>query len=386
MDEIRINITGDTFLGERIETVASENPASIFDAEIVDLFRSTHLNIVNLESSLSEAGNEHSIEKNGPHLKASSRAIGVLNFLKINLVTLANNHIYDFGDKGLSDTLDLCAAHNISTVGAGLSLSEASCIWLREIEGIKIAVINITENEESVATSFHGGANPMDIVANTRSLHEAKRVADVVILIIHGGHELYHYPSPRMVNQYRYYAEEGASMIIGHHSHCISGYEIYQKVPIFYGLGNFLFDHKTDFSAWYEGILLNLTINRQKEISWQIHPILQCKNSFKVELLGSSEKSRVENEIISINSIIADPGLLEQEFAGLIQIQKDYILSLYSTSFVFKYYYLRAAIRRLGLERLFLRKEQLKSILNYTSSESLRDIASKVIDNYIHRR
>jgi len=386
MDSININIAGDLFLGGRIESIAKENPESLFDSKIVDLFANAQLNIVNLESPLSNAGTEHVIIKNGPYLKASPDTIGVLDFLKINLVTLANNHIYDFSNKGLSDTLDLCASHNISTVGAGLTLSEASKIFLKKIDDITIGILNIAENEESVANESHGGANPMDLIANTRALHEAKKLADIVILIIHGGHELYQYPSPRMVDQYHYYAEEGASLIISHHSHCISGHEIYANVPIFYGLGNFIFDHITDFKPWYEGIFLNIKINKLKEISCEIFSYKQCKENFKVQLLEGSEKRKIENEIMSINKVIADSMVLEAKFAELVNNQKEYILSIFSTSYVFKYHNLRAAVRKFGLEWLFLRHDQLTSILNYSSSESLKDIAFKVIDNYIHTK
>lgn len=386
MDYININVTGDIFLGGRIESLTKENAASVFDHGLVDLFVKSQLNIVNLEGCLTDAGNEHCIIKNGPHIKAAPHTIELLKVLKINLATLANNHIYDFGSKGLADTLNTCAAHNISTVGAGLSLGDASKIFIKKIGDIKIGVLNIAENEEGVANKSHGGANPMDVIANTRALHEAKKLADIVILIVHGGHELYHYPSPRMVDQYHYYAEEGASVIINHHSHCISGYEMCGKVPVFYGLGNFLFDHATDFEAWYEGIVLSLKINMNKDISWEIRPYKQCKNNVKVELLEGDEKIKIEKKIVSINSIIAEYGLLEKKFDAFVSSQKDYILSMYSTSFVFKFYYLRALIRKLGLERYFLRHEQLKSVLNYSNSESLRDIAIKVIDNYIHNK
>jgi hypothetical protein len=226
----------------------------------------------------------------------------------------------------------------------------------------------------------------MDLISNTRALHEAKKLADIVILIIHGGHELYQYPSPRMVDQYHYYAEEGALIIISHHSNCISGHEIYANVPIFYGLGNFIFDHITDFKQWYAGILLNIKINKLKEISWEIHSYKQCKENFKVELLEGSEKRKIENEIMSFNKILTDSMILEKKFANLVNNQKEYILSIFSTSYVFKFHNLRAAIRKFGLEWLFLRHNQLKSILNYSSSELLKDITFKVINNYIHTK
>lgn len=383
MDSININIAGDLFLGRRIEPIAKDNPASLFDKEIITLFRNADFNIINLESPLTDAGVEYQISKSGPFLKASPSTVGALNLLNINLVTLANNHIYDYGDKGVADTINVCKSQNISTVGAGSNLSQASEIFLKKIDQITIGVVNITENEWSIADANHGGANPIDIVANTRTLHVAKQVADIVILIVHGGYELYHYPSPRMVDLYHYYAEEGASLVISHHSHCISGYEIYNGVPIFYGLGNFLFDSLSGFDGWYKGVLLNIQINSKKEILWKLLPYHQCNGGLQVDLLDVNMKKNVENEILAINEIISDPQKLKSKYNDLILKQEDFFLSIFSTSYVFTFKFFRSAIRRLGLEKFFLRKEQIKLILNSSRCESLRDVSHSVIENYL---
>jgi poly-gamma-glutamate capsule biosynthesis protein CapA/YwtB (metallophosphatase superfamily) len=386
MDAIKLNIAGDLFLGRRLESIAQKNPESLFDTKVLQLFSGSDFNVLNLESPLTNASDEHQILKTGPNLRASPGTIGVLDLLKINLVTLANNHIYDYGDKGLSDTLELCKKHNISTVGAELTLHEASKIFLKKIDQFTIGFVNIAENEWGNANDNHGGANPMNIIANTRSINEAKKLADVVILVIHGGHEYYHYPSPRMVEQYRFYAEQGASIIIGHHSHYISGYEIFEGVPIFYGLGNFLFDSTTDSKGWYRGILVSIGINMQKEITWKLHPFKQCHGNLKVELLEGEEKSEIENEISNINSIIADPEKLKEKFNGLVESQKKLVLSMFSTSYLLNQRYFRSAIRKLGLERFFLRKVQLKSILNYSRCEAHKDITFEVLLNYLETK
>ena len=349
MDSISINIAGDLFLGRRIESIAKDNPASLFDEKITEIFQNSDFNIINLESPLTDAGEEFQISKSGPFLKASPSTIGVLKLLNVNLVTLANNHIYDYGDKGLADTINTCKSQNIATVGVGSNLGQASEIFLKKIDQITIGVVNITENEWSIANAVHGGANPIDIVANTRTLHAAKQIADIVILIVHGGHERFHYPSPRMVDLYHYYAEEGASLVISHHSHCISGYEIYNGVPIFYGLGNFLFDSLIDFEGWYEGVLLNIQINSKKEISWNLLPYQQCKGGFQVELLVENKKQQVEDEIQAINEIIADPQKLKSKFNDLIFSQEDFFLSIFSTSNILNFKFFRSIIRRLRL-------------------------------------
>ncbi len=76
-----------------------------------------------------------------------------------------------------------------------------------EKEGLKIAILNFTENEWSSATKDKGGANPLDIIDNVRQIKTAKANHDKVICVIHGGHEHYNLPSPRMQKQNRFYAK-----------------------------------------------------------------------------------------------------------------------------------------------------------------------------------
>jgi poly-gamma-glutamate synthesis protein (capsule biosynthesis protein) len=384
MSSITLNIAGDLFLGGRLESIVQEDPMSLFDTKVLDLFNNSDFNILNLESPLTNAGNKDKIEKTGPNLKAAPETIEALKILNTNLVTLANNHIYDYGNKGLSDTLELCKNHDIETVGAGLTLAGAKKIFYKEFAALSIAVVNIAENEWCNANEVRGGANPMNLISNTRSIIEAKKMADVVILIIHGGHEYYHFPSPRMVDQYRFYAEQGASIIIGHHSHFISGYEISNGVPIFYGLGNFLFDSDTELKEWHQGLLLTLQINSKKEIIWKLEPFKQCSGFMKVELLEGEEKKDIERKLAYINSIINDKMKLTEKFKNLIEQQKKEVLSMYSTSYFLKYKYLRSAIRKSGMEFLFLRRDQLKSILNHSRCEAHRDISNEVLNNYIN--
>src|SRR5690606_31139432 len=131
-------------------------------------------------------------------------------------------------------TLTFCKSNSFATVGAGMDLREASEIKYLNADIGVIAIVNFTENEWSIATDSSAGANPMDIIDNAAQIKEAQANADIVVVIVHGGNEHNPYPSPRMVKQYRFYADCGASMVIGHHTHCIGGVEKYGKVPIFY--------------------------------------------------------------------------------------------------------------------------------------------------------
>src|SRR5690606_22347516 len=102
--------------------------------------------------------------------------------------------------------------------------------------------------------------NPIDIIDNVKQINEARGIADYVFVIVHGGHEFFNLPSPRMQKLYRFYAEQGADIVIGHHTHCIGGYETYKGVPIYYSLGNFLFTKQNPYEDWYLGLVLEVEI------------------------------------------------------------------------------------------------------------------------------
>jgi hypothetical protein len=131
---------------------------------------------------------------------------------------------------------------------------------------------------------------------------------------------------------------------------------------------------------------VNLQISPLKKIRWNLHPYKQCKENLKVELLEGNEKSAIENEIKNINSIITDPQKLKAKFNELVESQKNYVLSMFSTSYVVNNRYFRSAIRKLRLERFFLRRMQLKAILNYSRCEAHKDITLKVLLNYLQEK
>jgi len=249
------------------------NSSDILDNDIIQLFKNSDYNILNLEAPVTSSN--RTIIKTGPNIKANRLStVNILNTLNINTVTLANNHILDYGGKGVNDTLNFCEEHKINAIGAGMNLTEASKTFYETINEIKIAFVNFAENEWASAKNNVPGSNPMNIVENTRQIKDAKTKADLVFVIIHGGHEYFKLPSPRMQNQYRFYAEQGADIIIGHHTHCISGFENYNGVPIYYSLGNFLFTLKSSYSDWYTGLILKVKI-KNKKLFPTLHPIRQ---------------------------------------------------------------------------------------------------------------
>lgn len=300
--------------------------------------------------------------------------------LNINVVTLANNHILDYGEKGVSDTIEFCKKNNIKIVGAGLNLEEASkTLYLNSKEGL-IAIVNIAENEWASATINSAGANPMNIIDNSKQIKKAKDKANYVIVIIHGGHEYYNLPSPRMQQHYRFFADQGADIVVGHHPHCISGYEIYNGVPIFYSLGNFLFTEKDINLDWYKGLVLEIDLAKG-DLQTKLHPVKQDKNTFHLSILKNKEKQIIIDKIEKYSYVIANKNILEKSWQEYIESKINLYLKLWSPVSFIKNKYLGGVLRKLPVK--FINKSGLALYLNLMRCEAHRDLSKAVIERYL---
>lgn len=310
--EINILVTGDFYGGNRIENlIKSEKYADIFN-DFMHYSQHADLAITNLESALTL--NDKPITKTGPAIKALPITINALKHADFNILTLANNHIMDFGKTGLMDTLALCEINNIRILGAGLNREDASNTLFKQVKGKTLAFINFAENEWSTTNGDEAGANPLNPVSNFYAIQHAKKQADFVFVIVHGGHEMFELPSPRMKETYRFFIDAGASAVIGHHTHCYSGYEIYKSCPIFYSLGNFVFDSVSKQNQeWYRGFAVGFNI-KNNVLAYEIIPYKQCDEKPGVFLLNEDEKRQFTQRLNELSLIIQDDIILKEKF------------------------------------------------------------------------
>jgi poly-gamma-glutamate synthesis protein (capsule biosynthesis protein) len=313
-----------------------------------ELLHTSDFSMVNLECPLCEEGVP--IQKAGPHKRAHPHTLSLLTQLGVTGVTLANNHIRDYGTEGVSATLRLCASKGLDTVGAGMTLEFARQPLYISRKGQRIAFVNVAEQEFANATSTRAGANPLDLVDVLNDLKVALKQADHVILIVHGGLEMCHVPSPQSVRLLRFFAEQGVTAVIRHHAHVVQGYEVWKGVPIFYGLGNLLFDLDTPMHAdWYKGVLVTLTLGTNRHCGFELHPFGRCGDGPSVELDSGDARTEALKRIAEYSAVLADSGTLEQAWLKAIRPLRENYLGLLGIPFVG----LRRIILRLGLIRFF---------------------------------
>lgn len=178
-----------------------------------------------------------------------------LTALGVDLVSLANNHAYDYGYESFIDTIDTLKNEGIPFVGAGMNIDEASKPVTFIINGYKVAYLAssgvespiktpvATENSEGIMGSYDGG------ILLCNKIKEAKKDSDIVIVYPHWGMENTTVLTNAQKVNSRAYIDAGADAVIGNHSHCLQGMEFYKGAPIFYSLGNFWFNTRNVYTA-----------------------------------------------------------------------------------------------------------------------------------------
>lgn len=328
---MKVLIAGDYSPKYRLEQYLANKDFEFIFGNVRNLISNSDLSIINFESVVKHP-NQKEIRKAGSCLSCPKEAMEALKWAGFDVITLANNHCLDYGMPGLKKTISLANEYGIQTVGAGETLEQATAVLYQKINNQYVAIINCCEHEFSVATEDHGGANPLDLINQYKAINEARKKADYVLVIVHGGHEHFQLPRLAMQDTYRHFIDLGADAVINHHQHCYSGYEIYGGKPIFYGLGNFCFDEKTHVNpeTWIYGYLVELTFDRQEGDSFKIIPYAQCAEQPKVQLL--EDRQKFNKQISELNSVISDRRCLKEE------LEKYYIQSSRSSLSLFEPY------------------------------------------------
>ena len=373
--EVSIYVSGDFCPINRVETYNSSNSEIDLYGTLFPIIKGSDLSITNLECPLTTC--QVKITKTGPSLKAKPTLINYLKEAGFNLVTLANNHIMDYGQQGLKDTLEILDKNKIAHVGAEMDGFRALNIFYFIKNDVKIAILNFAENEWSTTKDEAPGANPVNAIKNFYSIQEAKKNADAVVVINHGGNELSHLPSPGLKDRLHFYVDAGADCVINHHTHFISGYERYKDIPIFYSLGNFIFDNPNyRNSDWNIGMAVQLNWKENK-FDFELFTFDQCNEHVGIKEHNQEKKKITLEKIAYLNKIIVDDNQLKEHYKLYIKQKKRMYLSYLEPH---KNKYLLALQNRNLFPRLWSNKKKLL-LLNLIRCESHHEALIRTLEN-----
>lgn len=281
-----------------------------FSEELLNKMKSADIMMLNNEFPYSDRGTPQA-EKTFT-FRAPTESVHTLDELGVDLVSIANNHLYDYGEEAFLDSLDTLNGANIPYVGGGRNIEEASKPYIIEADGCKVAFIGATQIERTPNPDTKGATDTSPGVFRCydpellcETIRKTKEQCDLVVLYVHWGTESTDQLDWAQPSQAKQYTEAGADLIIGDHPHVLQELAYIEDTPIIYSLGNFWFNSKT-----LDTCLLTVDIDtvNKKIYSVQFEPCIQ--SGMSVSLLEGSEKTRVINYMrtISDSASIDDEG------------------------------------------------------------------------------
>ena len=238
------------------------------------------LRVVNLECAVN---GKTPVIKSGPHLLARSCHLGCLRAGGFDVAALANNHVFDYGAEGFRSTVRALDELGIRHYGAGSDDREAWTPLICELDGIRIGFTGFTEGHDfTAAAPGKPGVAGWDVARARAVVRDLKSRCDVVIVIPHGGIEYAAHPSRYCIDAYREIAREKPDAIVAHHPHVPQGLEFRDGVPIFYSLGNFMFNMGTPLYYRRHGFMVELEVAKDGLHGFEIHPFFIADDGLKM--------------------------------------------------------------------------------------------------------
>ncbi|KPJ71700.1 hypothetical protein AMJ50_01015 [Parcubacteria bacterium DG_74_3] len=283
--EITLNFVGDIMLDRGVKYMVKkygEGDYKFLFSKIATNLNEADISFGNIEGPISDKGQRvGSIYS----FRNEPRTIESLIFAGFDVLSVANNHIFDYGREAVEDTFLRLKEIGIDYVGGGFSEKEAHLPLVKQIDGTKIAFLayNHLGSEYWVAHENKSGIAWLDEKI-VKDIKKAKENANIVIISMHFGEEYQLNPTPTQKYFGRLAIDSGADLVIGHHPHVIQEIEKYKGGYIVYSLGNFVFDQGFSEETT-RGLLLRVTISNNK--IQKLFPIeIKINKYFQPEIIG----------------------------------------------------------------------------------------------------
>ena len=277
---------------------------SYFMKNVSNIFSSDDYTLVNLETTFTDS-NEKAL-KDGDvfyNFKGPKEYVNILTKGSIEGVTIANNHIYDYGKQGITDTINVLKENNVDICGEGYKI-------LRDIKGVKFGFLGYTGWEYSNDLKTK-------IVSDISELR--KQGAQVVIPYFHWGIERSYEPYDVQQNLARFSIDNGADAVIGSHPHVIQSMESYKGKLIVYSMGNFCFggnSNPPDKRTFILQAKVNIEDDKLKNFQYKILPAMissrNDKNDYIPTLAGGDNKGNILKTLNELSPTLN--GKIKDEF------------------------------------------------------------------------
>ncbi|NOX88077.1 MAG: CapA family protein [Calditrichaeota bacterium] len=292
--DITLLFTGDvTFANHFLNHVKKKYD---FPFALIPWFKQADISVINLEDPLTNA--TEPAEK--PYVfKAPPYYIEILKRGGVDLVSLANNHIYDYGEAGLLETIELLEHAGIKYIGAGRNIKQARKPAVFDISGVKfgfLAYYGLKAHSEShPATETQAGTALRKLKYIREDVKKLRKKVDFVTVVFHWGLEKENYPQDDQIRFAHRVIDYGADLIVGHHPHVLQGVEKYKQGIIVYSLGNFIFGGHS--RTYYQTVVLKVNVPPEHPDRWNIEFIPIEVNHWQPRVANSAEADSILNRI-----------------------------------------------------------------------------------------
>lgn len=286
--EISLFLVGDIMLDRGVEYMINKEGKGDFRfpfLKIANELKKSDILFANLEGPISDRG----IKVGSIYsFRFNPKAVEGLIYAGFDVLSLANNHMLDYQRIALEDTMRILEENNIDYVGAGFNKEAAFSLKIKEIKNTKIGFLAYTNlglknwqagNENSGISWI----NENDISKVTEDIKKAKEKVDILIISLHAGEEYKKNPIPFQVSFARSCIDNGADLVVGHHSHVVQRIEKYKDGWIAYSLGNFVFDQ--GFSEETMKSIILKAIIKDKKIKEIFSEDIEINKYFQPELV-----------------------------------------------------------------------------------------------------
>jgi len=297
---IVINAVGDIMLaGSVTSTLKKQGYDYPFAATAAELHKGD-ISIGNLESPITRGGKEFTGKKY--RFRCAPQSAPALRNAGFSVVTLANNHMMDFGASALEETRQLLYRSGISFAGAGRSLTEARQAALINVRGVRVAFLaySLTFPVHFYATAKRPGTAPGISRLYREDIAAARKEADYVVVSFHWGAESTSQPKPYQITAAHDAIDAGADVVIGHHPHVLQGIERYKNGIVFYSLGNFTFGSSSRYSD--RSIIARITLeNGVKGVELLPLNVQNREVHFQPQVLSGKKGQKVIDHLTRIS-------------------------------------------------------------------------------------
>jgi poly-gamma-glutamate capsule biosynthesis protein CapA/YwtB (metallophosphatase superfamily) len=304
--KIRFLAVGDIMLGRNVGKRLQSSIGGYKYAfeSISELMKKGDIVFANLESPMTS--NTHGLSKEKKIvLKSSPEAIDAINSAGFNLLSLSNNHMLDYYDTGLFDTMKLLDENGIAHSGAGKNMEEARKPAVIERNGLRIGLLSYSDMAQyiysgSPSISFAAGEDkagvaPREYDAIKEDIARIRSNVDILAVSLHWGVEESFTVTPAQIDFAHKLLDDGADIILGHHPHQFQGMEIYKGKPIFYSMGNFMFDQNDPENM--EAFILDMEYTGKVLSSLSAIPVRIIEKSHVEIQTGESAQDILSREI-----------------------------------------------------------------------------------------